>query len=116
MIMNKTITLLHKGFESSCGKTPEFTAFTKTFKTEFRGVLNAMRCENITFSIGHFYISGFFDDANGKLWYFNLGDVRCMSDMTLLVRTAQHRKDYTGGHNRYAHINNLQQTLSIIIN
>ncbi len=114
--MNKTLYLLHKGFESSSEKTPEFVAFTKTFKAEFRSVLKMMECQNITFSIGHFYISGFFDDANGQLWYFSIGDVRWMSDMTLLVRTAQHRKDYTGGTNRYALLNNLQQTLSVLIN
>lgn len=114
--MNKTLNLLHKGFESSSGKTPEFTGFIKTFKSEFRRVLKVMECQNITFSIGHFYISGFFDDANGQLWYFSIGDVRWMSDMTILVRTAQHRKDYTGGHNQYVLLNNLRETLSVIIN
>lgn len=114
--MDKTLNLLHKGFESSSGKTPEFTSFTRIFKTEFRNVLNAMRCKNITFNVGHFYISGFFDDANGQLWYFNIGDVRWMSDMIILVRTAEHRKDYTGGNNRYALLNNLQQTLGVLIN
>lgn len=114
--MNKTLNLLHKGFVSSSGKTPEFMDFTKTFKAELHSVLKVMRCQNITFNVGHFYISGFFDDANGQLWYFSIDDVRWMSDMTLLVRTAQHRKDYTGGTNQYAPLNNLQQTLSVLIN
>lgn len=114
--MNKTLHLLHKGFASSSGKTPEFISFTKVFKTEFRRILNSMHCKNISFNVGHFYLFGFFDDANGQLWYFSIGDVRWMSDMTILVRTAQHRKDYTGGSNRYALLNNLQQTMEVIIN
>lgn len=114
--MNKTLYMLQQGFESSSGKTPEFTSFTRTFKSEFRSALKTMKCTDVTFSVGHFAVSGFFNDANGQLWYFHIGDVRWMSDMTILVRTAEHRKDYRGGHNRYAQIRNLLPTLSTIIN
>lgn len=44
------------------------------------------------------YASGFAESPKG-LWYFSTS---CCVD-TLLMRTAQHRKDWTGGHNMYPH-------------
>lgn len=113
--MKKTLTLLKHGFESSSGKTPEFMVFCRTFKSEFRKVLNELGCTKLECSNGHFYISGFFNSASGQLWYFNIGDVRWMSEYSILIRTAQHRKDFTGGQNMYAGIENLSSNLNRII-
>lgn len=114
--MKKTLTLLKQGFESSAYKTPEFIAFTRTFKSEFKKVLKDLKCSELECSNGHFYISGFFNSANGQLWYFSLSDVRSMyRGGSLLVRTAEHRKDYRGGPNRYADMGNLEEELSRIL-
>lgn len=109
--MKKTLKLLRNDFESSSGLTPEFAEFFKTFKSEFTKELNTIGATDITFSRGHFYVSGFFT-VDGQIWYFNIGDVRgmvhamdngsCMGK--LLYRTALSNKDYTGGTNRYATI------------
>lgn len=102
-----------RGFESSCGLTPEFQAFYRTFKSEFTKELQTIGATEIVFNRGHFYVSGFFT-IDGQAWYFNLPDVRdlgrgiylypnsCMAK--LLYRTANHYKDFTGGSNRYAKI------------
>lgn len=42
--MKKTLILLKQGFESSAYKTPEFIAFTRTFKSEFKKVLKDLKC------------------------------------------------------------------------
>ncbi len=111
--MKKTVKLLEQGFESSSGKTPEFIAFTKIFKREFTSELKSIDVTDIVFSVGHFYISGFFT-VNNQAYYFSLPDVRdinyclktnpdsCMCK--LLYRTAKDYKDYTGGVNRYVKI------------
>jgi len=111
--MKQSLALLKKGFESSSGKTPEFMAFTKIFKKEFTCELESISATNIVFSIGHFYISGFFT-VDGQVYYFSIPDVRginhCLANnpdscmCQLLYRTAKDYKDYTGGVNRYAKI------------
>ena len=111
--MKETVKLLEAGFESSSGKTPEFKAFTRVFKKEFTKELKSIAATDIVFSVGHFYVSGFFT-VNGQPYYFRLPDVRGMDyclkanpDSTLcqlLYRTARDYKDYTGGENRYARI------------
>src|ERR1017187_9141938 len=104
--MKKSLTLLMQGFESSSGKTPEFFAFTKIFKTELKKELETVGAELTDFGVGHFYVSGFFK-KNEQLFYFSLSDVRdCgyAGQINMLYRTAQHNKDYTGGHNQYVRI------------
>lgn len=99
--MQKTIDALSRGFESSSGKTPEFLSFVRTFRSEFTRALTARGCTEITYSVGHFEVSGFFTTPDGGLMYFNTGDVRGMAQsLGLLYRTAEHRKDWTGGQNR----------------
>ncbi len=102
--MRKTLTLLKKGFESSCGLTPEFSSFFRTFKSEFTKELKGIGATNIEFHRGHFYISGFFD-VNNKSYYFSISDVRdSYQTPDLLYRTAKDHKDYTGGKNCYVKI------------
>lgn len=114
--MNNTLTLLKRGFVSSSETTPEFKWFTRTFKSEFNKLLKKIGCTGLECHNGHFYISGFFNSANGQLWYFSLSDVRGMfRGGSLLVRTAEHRKDYYGGTNRYADMNSLEEELSRIL-
>jgi hypothetical protein len=100
--MKKTVGLLKAGFESSSGKTPEFMHFTRVFKKEFTSELKSIGATDINFSVGHFYVSGFFT-VHGQAYYFSLSDVR-WGPSQLLYRTARDYKDYTGGTNRYAEI------------
>jgi len=111
--MKKTLSLLLQGFESSSSKTPEFIAFCNVFKSEFTKELKSIDAKDIVFSIGHFYISGFFT-IDKQAWYFSLPDVRQMDYVLknnpnscwsqLLYRTAKDYKDYRGGNNRYVKI------------
>jgi len=57
------------------------------------------------FSVGHFYISGFFT-VGEKIFYFSLPDVRGFEFrfQDLMYRTAKHYKDYTGGGNQWVKI------------
>lgn len=113
--MNKTLAQLKRGFISSYCRTQEFTAFCRTFKSEFKKVLGELGCTDLECFNGHFYISGFFSSANGRTWYFSIGDVRWMGKHEILVRTAQHRKDFTGGANMYAGLDALTESLERIL-
>ena len=98
-------------FESSCSRTPEFMAFARMF----RGHIQKQAKENglvlVNYSNGHFYCSGFFKNLiTGKYAYFSISDVRYFKDSWIddvLLRTAKHEKDYTGGSNQSVHINNI---------
>lgn len=106
--MKQIIALLKRGFVSSSVKTPEFKAFARLFKKHFGKEVTDIGATLVSFNVGHFYVSGFFQLDNGKMFYFSLSDVRDFEfkqdDFTLLIRTAQHAKDYTGGRNTYAKI------------
>jgi hypothetical protein len=52
---------------------------------------------------GHYYTSGFIE-KDGKFVYFSISDVRGFPNewyKNILIRTAEHEKDYTGGSNGY---------------
>jgi len=93
-------------FESSTVKTQQFKDFARTFKREFKKEFAKVGATNIVFNVGHFTISGFFT-VNGNVFYFSLSDVRDIkfsmtySSPTMLMRTAESYKDYSGGTNNY---------------
>ena len=97
-------------FESSSFQTPEFKSFAREFKREFKKEMKSIGITDITFSVGHFYISGFFtkyvinpDAVEVKTYYFSISDVRCPQS-NMMYRTAKHKKDYTGGANQWLKI------------
>jgi hypothetical protein len=91
-------------FESSSGLTEEFALFSKQIKTHLVKTMTGY--ELINYSRGHFYFSAFMkNNRTDKLVYVSCSDVRYSPDgwyNNLLVCTAQHDKDYTGGSNDWA--------------
>lgn len=100
--MKKAIAETQKEFESASYRTPEYLAWHRLFKREFTKFLESRGMTGIEFSKpNHFDMSGFFKDgAKDQIWYFSVGDLRGFKD-AMLIRTAKHYKDYTGGMNQY---------------
>lgn len=98
--MEKTLKLLAKGFESSSTTTPEFATYARTFRNELKNRLKEIGAEFISFNRGHFYVSGFFK-KDGQMYYFSQSDVRWFAGDSILVRTAKHEKDFSGGSNNF---------------
>lgn len=102
--MKKALAATQKNFESSSSKTPEYLAWHRLFKKEFKQWLTNFGA--ICIEIGkpnHFDISGFFEmgtTCGCSRWYFRIGDIRWSKD-TMLIRTVKDYKDYTGGRNQY---------------
>jgi len=98
-------------FESSCYRTPEFMAFARMLRAHINKQAKENGLDVISFSTGHFYCSGFFKNKNtGKFAYFSISDVRYCQDgwiNDVLLRTAQHEKDYTGGRNQSVNIQDI---------
>ncbi len=96
---------LDTSFESSSSTTPEFAAFAAQYRRELKKQL-AKDLELVGFNRGHFYLSGFIKNSlTGKYAYFMTDDVRFSVNgwhNQVLMRTAKHEKDYTGGRNDWA--------------
>jgi len=106
----------HK-FESSCYTTPEFVLFCKEYKKEIKKRLPE-DCKIVSWNRGHFYVSAFIKNEAGKYVYLSMPDVRYSPNEwfnSILVRTAQHEKDYTGGSNCYSTLDNLQRNIDFLL-
>jgi len=101
-------------FQSSSGLTEEFAAFAKMYRTYINKMAKKEGLQLVSWNRGHFYCSGFLKNANtGKLAYFSCSDVRFLSREWLnniLIRTAQHDKDYTGGQNNFCSLDNMAKS------
>ena len=100
----KTDKYINHHFESDSIKTEEFKTFARAFRTDIKEqIKNDFILEE--FNTNHFYISGFLKSVeNGKYVYFSISDVRYFLNEwndKILIRTAEHLKDYTGGNNNY---------------
>lgn len=90
-------------FESSSARTEEFTAFARQYRARLVKDAKAHGLALVSWSNGHFYCSGMFKAANGQHVYFSCSDVRFFVDgwfYDILIRTAAHPKDWTGGRNQ----------------
>jgi hypothetical protein len=87
-------------FQSSSGLTEEFAAFARDYRAWVKKNLPE-GAKLDTWSRGHFEVSGFIE-RGGRYVYFNTSDVRYFREEwaeNILVRTAKHNRDYTGGQN-----------------
>lgn len=110
--MIKALEATQAEFESSSGKTPEYLAWHRTFKREFTKFLQERGASSIMIGKpNHFDMSGFFT-MGIQLWYFSISDLRGFKD-NMLVRTAKHYKDFTGGTNQYIALNQGQTNFKL---
>lgn len=99
-------------FTSSSGLTQEWEAFSRQMRAYLKKTL-APDFELVSYSRGHFYFSAFLKNIEtGKLAYISCSDVRFFPNEwaeRLLIRTAKHDKDYTGGVNCSSSLDELKQ-------
>jgi len=98
--MNTLGRLLDRGenyFGSGSHNSQEFLDFYVDFRIKFTRQLKKLNATEIEFSKNHFSFSGFFKVAE-QLYYISIGDVRWNKN-EMLIRTAKHNKDWSGGAN-----------------
>jgi hypothetical protein len=115
----KTDKYINYTFESSSVKTEEFKSFARAFRSDLKSLISE-DFELAEFNTNHFYISGFLKSTkNNKYIYFSIPDVRYFLNewrVNILIRTAEHDKDYTGGRNNQVSLENLNaRALSLIL-
>lgn len=108
--MRRIASLISKGnFDSGSVNSDKFNDFFEKFKVSFTNELKKVKATNVQFNKGHFHLSGFFTIGE-QVMYFSLSDVRWFNSYNwkgqpeMLIRTAKHDKDYTGGQNNFVAI------------
>lgn len=79
----------------------EFKSFFRKEKNRLKKILEARGCTKIELDYGFYYFSGFFTAPSGQIYYLSCSDVRHFGYNKLLIRTAKHYKDWTGGMNQF---------------
>ena len=79
----------------------DFKSFFRKQKKRISAILTERGCTNIELDYGFYYFSGFFTAPSGQIYYLSSSDVRHFGYDRLLIRTAKHYKDWTGGSNQY---------------
>lgn len=106
-------------FESSSGLTEEFNDFYKDFRKYIKNIIPS-NYSLVKINRGHFYVSGFIkNNDTEKYVYFSCSDVRFSKDEwknRLLIRTAKHEEDYTGGSNNFTSLDRFNDNLTILSN
>lgn len=97
--------------DSGAYKSQEFIQFARDMKSTIREICKGAGAELVKFSVGHYDVSGF-AVKNGKYVYFSYSEPRLLpidfdrSDSLrgILIRKADHDKDYHGGYNNFCNI------------
>lgn len=90
-----------------------------SFQTKYRNFLKRLCTNNgyelVNFLKGHYQFSCFIKDpATGKFIYIFISDTRYFKNSwynNILIRTAQHEKDYRGGSNDYTSLAKLEDKI-----
>ena len=94
---------------------PRAKAFGKAFKALLKKIFPTYEVVNYSHGCGC-EASGFLKNAEGKLVYFRTNDYRynvCGRwDQRILIRTAESEKDYTGGANHTADLEQLEEEVN----
>lgn len=100
-------------------QSDEFKQFARNMKATIKDICKENNAELEEFSVGHYYVSGF-AVKNGKHIYFSfhiprhfpldLGASDCSNG--ILIRTAEHTRDFRGGHNNFCNISGFAEMMN----
>lgn len=97
------------------GPGPLQKQFKKDFTSWMKRFCNHIGATNFELYNGYSEYSGFFK-VGEQLWYFNTEDIRYKIMGGMLIRTAEHNKDWRGGRNQFViYDNNFATNLRNIV-
>ena len=103
---------------SSGGYTGEdFKSFARKYKNVIKEQIGE-KGEIVKWSPNHYDLSGFIRHNNtGNLVYFSISDVRWSDDWfnSVLIRTAEHDRDFRGGHNNFTPLTEFGQMFEELV-
>lgn len=115
--MQSIIKWKHHHFTSGAYIGDDFKDFSKDFKSYLKRIMDTVGGTVLSFNRGHYYCSAFImRSSDNQVIYISTPDVRWGENEfnRILVRTAVHEKDFTGGSNRHTPIEDLSVLISKI--
>ena len=93
-----------------------YKKFQSDYKKELNKICRSIGCELVRFLLSNHYGFSCFvkNHQTDKFAYISISDVRYWRNQwynSILIRTAEHEKDYKGGHNHYTTYNDLAQKI-----
>lgn len=95
----------------------DFKRFARLFRAEIKRSLPGC-AELVNVNAGHYYLSGFVKRGD-KFVYWSISDVRFFPGAwhkSMLVRTARHDRDYTGGINCATSLEDFRESVERLLN
>lgn len=102
----------HSVEDGGCDMSDEAIQFACDIKSTLKTIASENGFRLHSFSIGHYYVSGFFE-KDGKFVYFSRDIERYQQKISfekkysILVRSARSDNDYRGGRNEYCNFDTL---------
>jgi hypothetical protein len=93
----------------------DYLSFQTKYINYLKGLCNDNGWEFVKACKTHYEFSAFIKNSDNKFIYLSISDVRFFFNewyTHILVRRAEHEKDYTGGRNNYTTLPNLVSTLN----
>lgn len=91
----------------------DYESFQRKYRNHLKKVCEANGMELVRFNPNHYEFSAFVK-KDDKYVYISISDVRYFRNAwynNILIRTAKHERDYTGGWNRYTSLPLLENSL-----
>ena len=118
---NQNLKELEKYLKHEFSSGPITGSDYNSFQTKYINYLKSVCRENgwefVRALKNHYEFSAFIK-ANEKFIYFSICDVRYFTNQwytNILVRTAQHEKDYRGGRNTFTSLPELQPSIKLLL-
>ena len=95
----------------------------KTFQTKYINYLRSLCKQNnwelVNIGRNHYCFTAFIKNSQRKHIYLSVSDVRYFNNEwynNILIRTAEHEKDYSGGRNNYTTLSELKTAITRLLN
>ncbi len=104
------------GYEFSTGvyTGKDYLSFQTKYINSLKTVCRSNNWELVSVLRNHYCFSCFIRNNQNKLIYLSISDVRYFTNYwynRILIRTAKHEKDYTGGSNNYTSLTELEDSV-----
>lgn len=108
------------GYEFSTGvyTGKDYLSFQAKYINYLKTVCKSNNWELVNILRNHYCFSCFIRSKQNKLIYLSISDVRYFTNYwynRILIRTAKHEKDYTGGINNYTSLNDLEHSIGRLL-
>ena len=104
---------LNYEFSTGCYTGEDYLSFQRKYINYLRSLCKESGWELLVSNKGHYIFSAFIRNQASKHLYISISDVRFFKNdwyNHILIRCANHTKDYYGGGNNYTSLPNLTQT------